>query len=203
MRVTILPLAFFLSVVIFLGSCNTAYAMEEIGQSRIHPAHPLYFLKTICESLELKFAGTPRTVLIRKLEFATRRLREVNSLAKAGNFELIIPTMEKYSSRIASLPDQGIEDQELVLIIENNLSNHLEVLQMMNSQIEDSRAKMSIRAAINKIIQRADLTPSTRLKGCEFLSKEASSSALNEVEKEILLQRAQKCRELMPETYSN
>lgn len=198
MRITILPLIFFLSAMIFLGSCNTAYALEEIGQSRIHPAHPLYFLKTIRESLELKFAGTPKTVLIRKLEFSTRRLREVRSLIKAGNFELIIPTLEKYSSIIGSLPDQGIEDYELVRIIETNLSNHLEVLQMINNQITHSRAKMAIRSAVNKITLRSDLTPSTRFLGCEFLSKEASGSALNEVEREILLQRAQKCLEPMP-----
>lgn len=198
MRHTFFPLAFFLSVLIFLGSCNTAYALEEIGQSRIHPAHPLYFLKTIRENLELKFAGTPRTILLRKLEFATRRLREVKSLIAVGNFELIIPTLGKYSSIIGSLPDRGIEDQKLVSIIETNLSNHLEVLQLIYSQTEDKKAKMSIRAAINRITLRSDLTPATRFLGCEFLSKEASSSALNDVEKEIILQRARKCRELMP-----
>lgn len=194
MRITILPLIFLLTAIFFLGSCNNAFAKEnDIGQSILHPAHPLYFLKTIRESLELKFAGTRKVVYIRRLEFATRRLREVKSLIQVGNFELIIPTLENYSSQLNSLPDQGLQEKEVLKVIENNLSNHLEVLQHIYYQIENSRAKMALRATINRIIQRADLPPSARLLGCGFLSKEASSSALNEVEKATLLQRVQKC----------
>lgn len=178
---------------VLFSFCNTAYALEDIGQSRLHPASPFYFLKTIRESLELKFAGTRKVVYIRRLEFATRRLREVKSLIQVGNFELIIPALENYSSQINSLPDQGLQEKEILQLIENNLSNHLEVLQQIYYQIENPRAKMAIRAAINRILQRADLPPSARLLGCSFLSKEASSSALNEVEKTVLLERVKKC----------
>lgn len=193
MRITILPLAFFLSAMIFLGSCNTAYALEEIGQSRIHPAHPLYFLKAIRENLELKFAGTTKVVYIRRLEFATRRLREVKSLIGVGRFELITPALENYLSQINALPDKGMQDEEVLKMIGDNLSIHLEVLQRLYSQIENPGAKMAIRSTMNRIMQREDLPGSARENICNFMEREASSSALNEVEKTVLLQRAEKC----------
>lgn len=196
MRITILPLIFFLSAMIFLGSCSTAYAMEEIGQSRIHPAHPLYFLKTVRENLELKFAGTTKVVYIRRLEFATRRLREVKSLIGVGRFELIISALENYLSQINALPDKGMQEKDILKMIGDNLSIHLEVLQALYSQIETPRAKMAIRAAINRIMQREDLPIPARENICNFMEKEASSSALNEVEKAVLLQRVKKCLSL-------
>lgn len=194
MRITIIPLAFFLSAIIFLTSCNVAYAKEnDIGQSQIHPAHPLYFLKTIRESLELKFAGTKRVTFIRRLEFATRRLREVKSLINVGNFELIIPTLERYWSEVSSLPQKDIEDQEIVKMIQDNLIIHLEVLKEVYDKVDNLRAKMAIRSVVNRIIQRADVPNYGRLPVCNFLAKEASASSLNEVEKAILSERAESC----------
>ncbi len=203
MRITILPLSFFLSAMLFLGSCHSAYALEDIGQSRLHPASPFYFLKTIRENLELKFAGTRKVVYIRRLEFATRRLREVKSLIKLGNFELIIPTLENYASQLSALPDQGMQEKEVLQVIENNLANHLEVLQQIYYQIENPKAKMAIRSAVNRIIQREDLPASARESVCNFLQKEASASGLNSTETAVLLERARKCREAMLKIYSN
>lgn len=194
MRHTFFPLIFFLSAMIFLGSCSTVYAMEEIGQSRLHPAHPLYFLKTVRENLELKFAGTTKVVYIRRLEFATRRLREVKSLIGVGNFELIVPTLENYLFQINTLPDKGMQEREVLKMIGDNLSIHLKVLQKIYTEAENPRAKMAIRSTINRIIERADLPISARMPVCNFMEREASSSALNEVERAVLLQRAEKCK---------
>ncbi len=179
---------------LLLGSCNAALAAQEndIGYSRLNPASPFYFLKTIRESLELDLALTPRTKLLRQLEFATRRLREARTLI-SKNADLIPPTLERYSSYLNSLPDKNLEDSEVGLRIKESLSIHLDTLYQMYAEVSAPRAKMAIRAAINRIIQRADVPQLTKLPACSFLSHEASSSALNQTEKYVLAQRAQKC----------
>lgn len=194
MRAIFFPLAFFLSVVIFLGSCSIAYAGQDlIGKSQLHPAHPLYFLKPVRESLEIHFAQTPKVKFIRQLEFATRRLREVKSLIDVKREDLIEPNMEKYWYHIQKLPDKDLADGELVASIKGATSVHLEVLEDVYNVVSDKRARMSVRSAINRLSQRQDLEEGTKIKACGFLSKEASSSALNEVGKAILLERVQKC----------
>ena len=194
MRITIVLAVSVLSAWILLTSCSAAFASEnDIGQSQIHPAHPFYFLKTIRENLELKFAGTTRVTFIRRLEFATRRLREVKSLTQIGNFELIIPTLEKYWLQINSLPQKDIEDKEVVKMIQDNLVIHLDVLERVYQKVENVRAKMAIRSAINRLVQRADVPNYAKLPACNFLTKEASSSALNEVERIVLSDRAEDC----------
>lgn len=185
---------FLVSCILFLVSFSPAYATEDIGQSRIYPASPFYFLKTIRENIELKFAATPRVKLIRQLEFATRRLREVKSLVAKGSEDPVAPTLEKYWYHLQSLPDKDLKDKELVTKINESLSIHLQVLQTVYSQLSNPRAKMAIRATINRLVGRADLPRNARLQACIFLTKEASSSALNETEKAVFLERALKCK---------
>lgn len=185
---------FLVSCILFLVSFSPAFATEDIGSSRIYPASPFYFLKTIRENIELKFAATPRVKLIRQLEFATRRLREVKSLVGNKSEDLIVPTMERYWYHVQSLPDKDLKDKELVARIKESLSIHLQVLQTVYSQLSNPRAKMAIRATINRLVGRADLPHSARLQACIFLTKEASSSALNETEKAVFLERALKCK---------
>lgn len=192
MRITIV-LAIFVYGLIFLGSCNTAYAQDiDIGQSQIHPAHPLYFLKTIRENLEMHFAKTPRVKMIRQLEFATRRLREVKALV-GKNEDLIQPTLERYWSHISFLPQKDLEDRELASLISGTIAKHINILEKLNDQVLEKKAKMSIRATLNRLSARLDLFEETRSSVCKFLSKEASPSALNEVEKVILIERVRVC----------
>ncbi len=194
MRITfVLPLL--LSTLIFLGSCNLAFAESiEIGSSRINPSSPLYFLKTIRESVEMHFASTPRTQRVRRLEFATRRLREVNALVSAGREDLIQPTLERYWSQVNSLPDKSLEDKEIASLIGGTIANHVSILEQVYTQIKNPTAKMAIRSVINKFLGRSDLFSQTRFSVCAFLSQEASSSALNEVERAIFKDRSQKCQ---------
>lgn len=192
MRITIVLT---LTALIFLSSCSLALAsVNEIGESRIHPASPFYFLKTLRENLELKFAGTPRVRMLRQLEFGTRRLREVKSLIPTTHQDLIFPNLERYSSYISSLPDKDLTDEEAAARIKESLVIHLNVLQTIYDQISNREAKMAIRSVLNRIIKRADVPISAKLPVCNFLSKEASSSALNEVERTILLERAIICQ---------
>lgn len=190
MRITVI-LAFF--IIFFLFFSGVALAGEDqIGQSRLDPASPFYFLKTIRENFELKFAGTPRVRLLRELEFATRRLRETKALIDKDQ-DLIPPVLEKYKSHINNLPDKNLEDEEVIFRIKESLNIHFAALENIYIRVSNPRAKMAIRAAINKIAQRADLPDYARLPICSFLSKEASSSALSDTEKAVFSERAQKC----------
>ena len=209
MRITILPLVFIFSALIFLGSCGSVFAYENyIGQSQIHPAHPFYFLKTIRESLELKSAGTPHIKTVRYLEFAQRRLREIKSLVKVHHEELIEPNLERYWAHLKDLNGQININQDNQMI--EQVAKHLAILEKVYNQVTNLRAKMAIRLAMsrvvgfntgvmNKLILNPNQTELVRkltlhqLKACNFFTKEASSSSLNEVEKVVLLERAQDC----------
>lgn len=187
---------------------------SDIGQSRITPASPLYFLKSIREILELKFAGSTHIKALRRLEFATRRIREVNSLVKTSREDLIEPTLVKYLSELQELNGTAnVKDEDMVVRV-SYVSGHMSVLQKVYSQVSDPKAKRSIRATVNSLtawerqfIGKLDLVKQpavvqkmteSKLSGCNFLGKEASSSALNEVEKAVFAERAQKCLEPNP-----
>lgn len=192
MRLTIIVTLSFIGVILS-PLCSSVYAFEDIGSSRISPASSFYFLKTIRENIELKFAGTPRVRMIRELEFATRRLREVKSLVAKESEDLIAPTLERYWYHVQNLPDKDLQDQDFSARINESLSIHLETLQEVYNYISNRRAKMAIRATINRLVGRADLPRNARLSACIFLTKEASSSALTQTERVIYKERGQKC----------
>lgn len=194
MRITILPLAFSISAIVFFSNCTSAYAVQDlVGKSQLHPAHPLYFLKPVREALEMHFAQTPRVKMIRSLEFATRRLREVKSLIDVKREDLIEPNMEKYWYHLQKLADKGLEERELVSSIKGATAVHLEVLEDVYARLENKRAKMALRSAINKLSHRQDLEIGTKIKACDFLTREASASALTETEQVILQERGENC----------
>lgn len=168
--------------------------MEDIGQSRIHPAHPFYFLKAVREALEIYFAQTPKVKFIRQLEFATRRLREVKALVPTTRQDLIESTLERYWAHISYLPDKNLEIESLAKEISDSLVIHIKILEEVYLQISNQRAKMAIRSALNRLIGRLDVPNYARITVCEFFAKEASLSAsLNEAEKVILQERATGC----------
>lgn len=169
-----------------------AYAQTtDIGQSRITPASPFYFLKTIREGLELKFAGTSRVRLLRELEFATRRIREVKTLIPI-NQDLIAPTLENYISHVNNLnniPQDGDSDVKII----QGLNTHVSVLTQVYDTASNPRAKMAIRSALNKLIQRIEISNTQKLSVCNLFYSEASSSSLNQTEKFVLMERAREC----------
>ncbi len=169
----------------------------DFGSSRIHPASPLYFLKTIREKIELGLAQTPRVKMIRQLEFATRRLRETNSLISVGREDLVGETLIRYWSHIDSLPDKDLEDADLAQRIAENLKIDLQFLERSYPNLQDSRAQLAFRSLVNKIVQRRDVPKDARAGGCSFLATEASSSALNTTERAVLAQRADKCASMV------
>lgn len=189
---------FLLALVMILGLVTFPVLAADVdfGSSRINPASPLYFLKTIREGFEMHLAQTGRVKTIRQLEFATRRLREVNSLISTNRQDLIEATLIRYWSHIQNLPEQETEP-DIADRIRENLKIDLQFLNRSYDQLLDPRARMAVRATINKLVQRRDLENDARSSGCSFLTKVASSSALTEVERAIYGQRAQRCAILL------
>ncbi len=193
-----------ISAFIFLLTTNyqlpTTYASEasrsatiaDIGHSRIDPASPWYFLKTVRENLEMKLAQTKRVKDLRMLEFATRRLREARTLI-LKNEDLIPPTLERYAAHLRGLKQLHTENTQFGEDLKNNLSIHLQVLEQIYNLTQNSRTQMAIRTAMFRIIQRTDVANSDKLPVCSFFSKEATSSALNSTEQYVLSQRAKEC----------
>lgn len=198
-------------VLLFLTIIPPVYAQTDmIGRSQITPASPLYFLKAVREIIELKVAGTARVKSLRELEFATRRIREANSLVETAHEDLIEPTLSRYTvqlrklNSLASLSDEIVAAQTVESVV-----LHMSVLQEIYPKVIEPRAKMSIRTAIFKLSEwEQDLISKlsrifkshlvekvlpAKLSGCNFLVKEASSSALNEVEKTVLIKRGVDC----------
>ncbi len=182
-----------LLVTCYLLLVTSVFASEnDIGYSRIDPASSLYFLKAVRENLELNFAQTGRVKMLRQLEFATRRLREARTLVSKRE-DFIQPTLERYISYLSKLPDNPSGGDEVGIRIKESLTVHSEVLEQIHSQATDLKAKMAIRSAMNRLIQRADVADKAKIRICDFFSKEASSSALNQTEQVVLSERAQKC----------
>lgn len=212
MKITI---ALALITIIILSSGNLALAQgSDIGQSIIHPAHPLYFLKTVREIMELKLAGTAHIRGLRHMEFTTRRIREVNSLIRVNHPDLIPPTLEKYWLNLSQLLGLvNFKDQTLANQVLEAITAHLITLQRAYQQTDNPQAKMAIRTTVNRVSEwngklwdRLTLDDQVKLSprlaasqklACNFLSGEASSAAyLNEVERVVLLDRAEKCLKL-------
>lgn len=182
----------------------------DIGQSSIHPASPLYFLKSVRETLELKFTKTTHTRALRQLEFSTRRIREVNSLVETGREDLIWPTLERYVSHLQELKGLvNLQDEDMSARVSRGITAQMDALLAVSQKVSDVSAKRSLRTTIYRLSEYEQLIidklnsfnkyphakklAASKLQACNFLSQEASGSALNEVERVVLAGRAQKC----------
>lgn len=198
-------------LLIFNVSVTPVIAQEDsIGQSRITPASPLYFLKSIREALELRFLGVTDTKATKELEFATRRIREVKGLVKTSHQDLIEPTLVRYLFHLQELKGMvNIRDEVTVEKVTGQVNEHMSALLAVYNQVSDTRARMSIRSTVYRVflldqelidklteLSKPHLTDKInryKKQSCTFLAKEASSSALNEVESKVLKDRAVLC----------
>lgn len=185
-----------------------------LSQFQNNPASPLYFLKGVREAFEIKFAATPRVKALRELEFSMRRIKEVKSLSLSSRQDLIEPTLARYLTNLKDLKNKGIFYDEAV--VTQTTASVIEQMQMLLAayyQVTEPGAKMSLRATINRLTQwdqefidklhalskphLAEKVAPSKLSGCKFLSKEASSAALLEVEREVFGERAKVCFETL------
>ncbi len=200
-------------LLLIILSANTVFAYNlELGKSRISPASPFYFLKSAREALEIKFAGTTHIRALYKMEFANRRVREVNSLIQTPQEDLIQPTLEKYWSLMQELKGiTSLSNQDMAKRVSGGAVSQMSDLQENYSKASDPKAKRSIRTHIHRLseweqdlIDKLDLIEpampaliaeiaASKLSACYFLSQEASAAALNEVEKEVFATRSKKC----------
>ena len=181
---------------VFLSSCGNVFALEEnVGVAKIDPSSPSYFLKTIREGIELKFAATVKTKLIRHLEFATRRLREAKSLVGGKNEELIQAGMERYWSSLTQVLSYEAKDEELTILSNHVSAIHLKELMLLYSKLSNPKAKLGVRSIIHRLLQDSEIKGGLRDSGCNFLLSESSSSALTQSESVIYKERALKCFE--------
>ncbi len=179
----------------FLLFVLPVHALEsDIGYSRLDPASPFYFLKTVREELELKLALTPRVVRLRNLEFATRRLREARSLVNK-NEDLIPATLERYLFYLKNLPEGYVADEEYLTKFRTSLTIHPKVLQQMYDSLSSAPGKTAVRSTLNRMIQRTDVQPEAKREVCQFFTEEASSSGLTQTEQVLLRERAKNCFE--------
>lgn len=191
MRIWIVFLTFNFLLFTFI---SPVFAQEDnIGTARIDASSPLYFLKSVREILELKFAKTTQDKANIQLEFTIRRIREVKSLARTSREDLIEPTLEKYVWHLQEL--KGItlflKDEDMVNKVNGSIITQMNTLQEVFKVVNDPKAKRSIRLTIFRISENFT---APRSAACNFLSKEASSSAISDVERVVLLNRVEKCR---------
>ena len=234
MRFNILFVALVLTLSFYLSSCNFVLAQTpiqsgqittedelitsvtdpgavEMGESLISPNSPLYFLKTIREGIEIAMSSSAEAKVNRQLEFAQRRLREIKSLVKGKNQDLIPPTIERYNLFIEKAFEAGRADSELQIKVGEALARHLDVLQRVYDQVGNPRAKQAVRAALIKssqhnreLVEKLEVVPQQRLIkkiasrqafACKFLIRESTSSGLNDTEKEQVREKVAECRQ--------
>lgn len=217
---------------VFLSGCNLALAQTQeedltagltlneagavdMGESLIHPASPLYFLKAIREKIEFALAGTKETKAQRQLEFSQRRLREVNALVKQKRQDLIDSTLERYKAALSETENLVAQNEDLKMKVGEAVARHLDVMQRVYDQVGNPRAKQAIRAAILRaeehnilLLQKLDLISQQKLirktarqqaLACRFLAKEASGSGLTDTEKVYLGQKVKDCQKNIQE----
>lgn len=193
-----------------LGTLDESGAVE-IGESLIAPNSPLYFLKAIRERIEEKIASSREAKSITQVEFAHRRIRELRALVKSNNQDLIPPVMERYKAHIKEAEGIASFDDELAVRVGEAVSRHLDVLQRVYDQVGNPRAKAAIRSAIEKaeehnrlltakldLVYQQQLIRKVALRqalACRFFEREASSSALNDTEREYMRQKVGICKE--------
>lgn len=197
-----------ITCLIFFSAKPALAQAESIGQSVIYPSTPWYFLKTVREIIEFKLSTTQETKVIRQFEFANRRIREVNSLVNYRKEEWIPPTLERYYATVTPL--KGWAGAAEKTWIGDRLAGHLFLLADLHSQVENPQAKRAIRVAVTRLTVELDLlakeliepqlsqihakiTPA-KIYGCNFLVKEATSSALTQAERVLLTSQARECK---------
>jgi hypothetical protein len=194
MRISFVLAFSLILVFVLFTSCNTVYALEEnVGKAMLYPSNPFYSLKTIREGIEMQFAGTKRTRLLRQLEFATRRLREAKALEGSSNEDLIQRTMEYYWKSLNTVLSSQPMDDTLVILLNHVIAIHFKEFENLYSDLSSEKAKRAIRALITKMGRYEHIPTDVKVKICNFLLRESTSSTLNKSEQAIYRLRAQEC----------
>ncbi len=187
------------------------FGAVEVGSSLIGPESNFYFLKIWRERIEVFLAGSTETKVVRELEFAQRRLREVRGLVKDRRQDLIEPVMKRYEEHMRSAAKLAAEDRQLQIKVAEATARHLDVLTRVYDEVGNITAKSAILGAIERSAEhnsqllarlednnKKDLVKRVTLRHaqtCKFLSREASNSGLVNEQQQILKRRVESCKQ--------
>lgn len=183
----------------------------DVGHALIAPDSPFYFIKAIKERIEMALASTDDVKASRQLEFAQRRLREVNTLVDHKRQDLVRPTLAKYQTEVQNAEDLSSNSQDLQTRVGEALARNIDVLQRVYDQVGNETAK----AAILENIQRAESrvrettqnlptgaqqkfignTAAYQAAACKFFLRESTASALPAADKLQLQQKIKDCQQ--------
>lgn len=181
----------------------------DVGQSKIIPGSPLYFLKAVKEKIEGFKAKKKPEKLALNLEFLQRRVRETITLVQIKRWDLVEVAMERYRSQINTLNQIAGSDEASKIMIAESVSRHLDVLQRLYGSSSDLRAKGAVLASIEKgeeynrkLIDTLETGNQQQLIGlvglsqaltCKFLAGESLSVNL-EATREVLQRQVNLCK---------
>lgn len=180
------------------------------AQARISPSSPLFFLKAVRENIELSLALTKQVRRIRTLEFAGRRLREVNSLIGTPDEPLIESSLLHYRKLTGDLDKLTTSGEDLKVWAAEGEGEHLNTLLDDYPKISDRNAKGSVLATIEVLeshnralagtikdsIQKRELIDriaTSQARTCNFYAQRLKDGNLNDVNKTILAKLLGKC----------
>ncbi|MDO8619604.1 MAG: DUF5667 domain-containing protein [Candidatus Daviesbacteria bacterium] len=186
----------------------------EVGEALISPASSLYFLKALRERIELFMSADSQVRAQRELEFAVRRLREVNTLIEKNRQDLIEETLQRYKDAIWQARDLAADnstDESFQEGIGESVARHLYVLQTLYNQTNNLNAKRAVRASVQEIMDyenglikgikdpalKQELITRVGLRmqaGCQFLEEQVNSSDLNQTQQAILQEYVTNCQ---------
>lgn len=122
------------------------------------PEEPLYPVKLAVESARMVLAADPHARAELSMEFATRRLEEVERAARQGKPEAVERGLALFQERI----DSALKvDQEPIPVgereqqrVEEILKHNHQVLERVVSQVENPRARAAVQQALERVEER-------------------------------------------------
>jgi len=146
----------------------------EIYSPRLLPTSPFYFLKKWKERLELTFAVNVGQKVAKRMEFATRRLAEMNAVVKT-NPEMIEEVAEDYQEELGLIEEKSNQlkkegREELIEHVSEMTLKHQVVLLRIYENVPES-AKKGLENAMENSLKG-------HLQAVESVSKEKKEEVL-------------------------
>jgi len=134
-------------------------AQEELIEPGLLPDHPLYFLKTLSESIQTLFAFGEANRVNRHMILAEKRLAEAQALIAQGKTELAEKIMNRYQEQFTraftfaqQAKEKGQNSDEIMAKIAENTLRHQAVLARVYEQVPEE-AKPAIEQAMENSLR--------------------------------------------------
>ncbi len=142
-----------LVIVLLTGNILTAAAQQAI------PGDVLYPLKTFGEDARLTFSFTPASQARLRLEFARRRISEVEALALEGRYQAASTTLagfDRQVSQAVTLLDElkqtgSVEVQELAVSLSRLIDDQMDVTRLLTAS-----APAAVKPELDAVVHSSD-----------------------------------------------